>query len=209
MILVIGGITRLTGSGLSMVDWKPVMGTIPPLTEADWLEKFEKYREFPEYQQRNRGMSLDEFKFIFFWEYLHRLAGRVLGLFFIIPFGWFLIKKKFSARQLRRALILLSLGAGQAFLGWFMVQSGLTDVPYVSPYRLASHLLLAFAIFGCCIWFALDLRNAKESAVGLQLPAFNLNGWLLAIAAVLILQIVWGRLLPAFMQAMSTTLFLK
>jgi heme a synthase len=192
MILVIGGITRLTGSGLSMVDWKPVMGTIPPLTEADWLEKFEKYREFPEYQQRNRGMSLDEFKFIFFWEYLHRLAGRVLGLFFIIPFGWFLIKKKFSARQLRRALILLSLGAGQAFLGWFMVQSGLTDVPYVSPYRLASHLLLAFAIFGCCIWFALDLRNAKESEVGLQLPAFNLNGWLLAIAAVLILQIVWG-----------------
>lgn len=192
IILVIGGITRLTGSGLSIVDWKPIMGVIPPITEADWAETFDKYREFPEYQQRNRGMNLDEFKFIFFWEYMHRMAGRVLGFFFIVPFGWFLIKKKFSARQLRRALFLLFLGILQAFMGWYMVQSGLIDDPHVSPYRLAFHLLLAFAIFGCCIWFAMDLRPGKRSDPDLMPWGFNINGWLIAMIVLLVLQIVWG-----------------
>ena len=164
IILVIGGITRLTQSGLSMVEWNPIMGVIPPLSEADWNETFEKYKEFPEYQQRNRGMSLAEFRFIFFWEYLHRMAGRLIGLVFLIPFGWFVIRKKFSRKQLKRALILLILGLSQGFLGWYMVQSGLIDVPWVSPYRLAGHLLMAFAIFGCCVWFALDLKPDQPPA---------------------------------------------
>ena len=190
LILIIGGITRLTGSGLSMTDWKPLMGAIPPLTETQWLDTFEEYKQFPEYQQRNRGMSLSEFQFIFFWEYIHRMAGRVLGLVFIIPFGWFIVKKKFDSRQFKRALTLLTLGAGQALLGWYMVQSGLIDVPQVSPYRLAAHLLLAFLIFGLCVWYALDLRENhnppdKESRT-------ELSKWLWAFMVILVLQIAWG-----------------
>lgn len=192
IILVIGGITRLTQSGLSMVEWKPIMGAIPPFTETDWADTFDKYKQYPEYQQFNRGMSLDEFKFIFFWEYMHRMSGRLIGLVFLIPFGWFIIKKKFSARQLRRATSLLVLGASQGFLGWYMVQSGLVEVPYVSPYRLAAHLLLAFAIFGCCVWFALDLRRRKQHVYHNKTSGFRLRGWIAAILAVLVLQVAWG-----------------
>lgn len=192
LILVIGGITRLTQSGLSIVEWNPLMGVIPPLTDAGWMEVFDKYREFPEYQQRNQGMSLTEFKFIFFWEYIHRAAGRLLGLVFLVPFVYFLVKRKFSSLQFRRALILLFLGLSQGFMGWFMVKSGLVDVPFVSPYRLAAHLLLAFTVFGCCVWFALDLTRETRSAFR---PADSAAGtrWLVGIfLAVLILQVAWG-----------------
>jgi heme a synthase len=192
IILVIGGITRLTQSGLSMVEWNPIMGVIPPLIEADWLETFEKYRQFPEYQHHNRGMSLDEFKFIFFWEYVHRMAGRLIGLVFIIPFGWFVIKKKFNTRQLKRALLLLILGLTQGIMGWYMVMSGLVDVPYVSPYRLAAHLLIAFVIFGCCVWFALDLKRYRNQYPTGNGPGFQLRWWLTGFIIVLILQVAWG-----------------
>lgn len=190
LILIIGGITRLTGSGLSMTDWKPLMGAIPPLTETEWLETFEQYKQFPEYQQHNRGMSLSEFQFIFFWEYIHRMAGRVLGLVFIIPFAWFIIQKKFDSRQLKRAITLLTLGIGQALLGWYMVQSGLIDVPQVSPYRLASHLLLAFSIFGLCVWYALDLQKKLPAVV--EKSKSELSKWLWAFMFILVLQIAWG-----------------
>jgi heme a synthase len=192
LILVIGGITRLTQSGLSMVEWNPIMGVIPPLTEADWLETFNKYREFPEYQHHNRGMSLDDFKFIFFWEYLHRMIGRLIGLVFVIPFGWFVIRKKFSPQQLRRALLLLLLGLTQGFMGWYMVKSGLVDVPYVSPYRLAAHLLIAFAIFGCCIWFALDLKRSRYQFKGNRSSGYHIRWWLAGFIIILILQVTWG-----------------
>lgn len=189
LILIIGGITRLTGSGLSMTDWKPIMGAIPPITEAQWDDAFEKYKQFPEYQLNNRGMSLSEFQFIFFWEYLHRMAGRLIGLVFIIPFAWFLIRKKMDRRQIFRASILLVLGAGQAVMGWYMVQSGLVDVPMVSPFRLAAHLSLAFMIFGLCVWFALDLQsNQKRPGEG----ASEFRKWAMAILGLLTLQIVWG-----------------
>lgn len=189
LILIIGGITRLTGSGLSMTDWKPIMGAIPPITEAQWEDAFEQYKQFPEYKQVNRGMSMAEFQFIFFWEYLHRIMGRVIGLVFIIPFGWFLVKKKFDATQLKRALTLLTLGTAQGLLGWYMVQSGLVDVPRVSPYRLAAHLSLAFVIFGCCVWFALDLKeNTGSNKTGKR----ELKIWLWAFLAVLSLQVIWG-----------------
>jgi heme a synthase len=191
LILIIGGITRLTGSGLSMTDWRPIMGAVPPLTESQWLETFDEYKQFPEYQLNNRGMSLAEFQFIFFWEYLHRMAGRFLGLVFIVPFAWFLIRKKMDARQLRRALLLMGLGLGQALMGWYMVQSGLVDDPVVSPFRLAAHLLLAFLITGLCIWFALDLQaSGKQRRNYTETP--KIRGWLWLFMGVLILQITWG-----------------
>lgn len=189
LILIIGGITRLTGSGLSMTDWKPIMGSIPPISETQWEEAFDQYKQFPEYQQVNRGMSLGEFKFIFFWEYMHRMAGRLIGLVFIIPFGWFLVKKKLDSKQLKRALLLLGLGISQGLMGWYMVQSGLVDVPRVSPYRLAAHLSLAFAIFGLCVWFALDLKSKRKQA---ESGAPELRKWLWLFLVILSIQVVYG-----------------
>lgn len=189
LILVVGGITRLTDSGLSMVDWNPIMGAIPPLTESAWEDTFESYKQFPEYSERNAGMSLSEFKYIFFWEYLHRMLGRLAGLVFLVPFGWFLIKKKMDQRQIKRALILLLLGSVQGLMGWYMVQSGLVDVPYVSHYRLAAHLLLAMAIFGACVLFALDL-NRRPTQDGTNLYPLKKWGWI--FMSLLILQITWG-----------------
>lgn len=189
LILVVGGITRLTGSGLSITDWNPIMGFVPPVTEAQWEDAFDQYKQFPEYQQVNRGMSLSDFQFIFFWEYLHRLIGRLIGIVFIIPFGWFLFKNKLDSLQIKRALTLLALGAGQGLMGWVMVQSGLIDVPQVSPYRLAAHLSLAFLIFGCCVWFALDLKPRREK---IESGAGELRKWLLAFLILLSAQVVWG-----------------
>ncbi|TVR16442.1 MAG: heme A synthase [Balneolaceae bacterium] len=189
LLLIIGGITRLTGSGLSMTDWKPIMGAIPPITDAQWQDAFDQYKNFPEYQQLNSGMNLAEFQFIFFWEYLHRMAGRLIGLVFIIPFGYFLVKRKLDAKNLLKASLLLVLGVSQAFLGWYMVQSGLADVPRVSPYRLAAHLSLAFVIFGCCIWFALDLKERRHYPGA---GAKELRKWLWLFLVILSLQIVWG-----------------
>lgn len=188
LILLVGGITRLTGSGLSMVEWKPIMGTLPPAGETEWMEAFELYKEYPEYQQRNAGMSLTDFKFIFFWEYLHRTLGRLLAIVFIIPFGWFLITKSFNPKQFKRALILLGLGISQGLMGWFMVKSGLADVPYVSHYRLAAHFLLALIIFSACIYFALDLQKKPvyESMAGKYLK------WFYVFFALLLIQITWG-----------------
>ena len=188
-ILIIGGITRLTGSGLSMTDWKPIMGAIPPITEAQWVSAFDQYKQFPEYQQVNRGMSLGEFKFIFFWEYMHRMMGRMIGLVFIIPFGWFVVKKKMDTTQIKRASMLLVLGLSQGLMGWYMVQSGLIDVPRVSPYRLAAHLSLAFLIFGCCVWFALDL---KRRSVQVNSRVGELRKWVWAFLIILSLQVIWG-----------------
>ena len=189
LILVIGGITRLTDSGLSMTDWKPIMGSIPPITETQWEEAFDQYKQFPEYKEKISGMELAEFQYIFFWEYLHRMLGRLLGVVFMVPFAWFLIRRKFSRKQFLRSLLLLTLGLGQGLMGWFMVQSGLIDIPEVSHYRLAVHLLLAFIIFGCCIWFALDLRdgNGNESVSGGEFKT-----WLNIFLAVLLLQVIWG-----------------
>ncbi len=189
VMVVIGGITRLTGSGLSMVDWNPIMGTIPPLSETQWEETFEQYKQFPEYQQVNTGMSLSEFKYIFFWEYFHRLIGRLLGVVFIVPFTWFIIKKKMDWLQIKRGIILLLLGVSQGLLGWFMVKSGLIDVPRVSHFRLAAHLLLAFTVCGFCIWYARDLSS---SPAPLERPRKEMKRWLYLFLAILILQIVWG-----------------
>jgi len=197
VMVVIGGITRLTGSGLSMVDWNPIMGAIPPLSDAQWEETFEQYKQFPEYKQINYDMNLSEFKTIFFWEYLHRLIGRILGLVFIVPFAWFIIKKKIDSKNIKRATILFVLGLSQGFLGWFMVMSGLVDIPEVSHYRLAAHLLLAFTIFGFCVWYALDLYSTAKPK---EKSKRELRWWLYGIIVLLIIQIMYGAFV-ANMQA--------
>lgn len=190
LMVIVGGITRLTGSGLSMTDWNLIMGAIPPLNESAWQEAFNQYKQFPEYQQLNTGMSLGAFKAIFFWEYLHRLLGRVAGIVFVIPFLWFLIRGYFTKKLLKRATVLFGLGAAQGVMGWIMVKSGLVDVPYVSHYRLALHLLLAVILLSFCVWYALDLYKSKTNH---PVPSkTTLSQWSLAIAVVFFLQLIWG-----------------
>lgn len=163
LMVIIGGITRLTHSGLSMVEWRLIGGAIPPLNDVQWQETFEKYQQFPEYQKINKGMRLAEFKVIFFWEYFHRLLGRVIGLVFIIPFVIFWIKKWFNLKQKKQLLILLGIGALQGFLGWFMVKSGLVDIPAVSHFRLAIHLVTAFGLMCYIYWFILSFTEVEKS----------------------------------------------
>lgn len=193
-VLVIGGITRLTRSGLSIVEWRPVTGAIPPMTEAQWLAEFAEYQRFPEYQQLRQGMTLGEFKVIFFWEYLHRLVARLIGVVFLIPLAFFWRAGYLIRPVAIRALGLLGLGLLQGVMGWLMVRSGLIDRPSVSHYRLAAHLLIALAIFGAAVWFARELASAQTSAT----PAAPLRRLVcrgLAVIGVLLgLQILWGAL---------------
>jgi heme a synthase len=192
LILVIGGITRLTQSGLSIVDWRPIMGVIPPLTEAQWWEAFDQYRAYPEYQLLRQGMTLAEFQFIFFWEYLHRMVARLIGLVFLIPFVFFWLRGYLNRPLTGRLLLLFALGAAQGVMGWLMVASGLVDVPHVSHYRLAAHLSLAFAIFGCCLWFARDLAiGPARSPLGASTMR-TLRRGLYLLGGLLGVQIVWG-----------------
>ena len=143
LMIIVGGLTRLTESGLSMVDWRLFMGTIPPLSHGDWLKVFEDYKQYPEYQIKNINMTLSEFKYIFWWEYGHRVLGRLIGIIFIIPFIYFALKKYFSNKELYSYSFLLFLGGAQGIIGWWMVKSGLDVNPYVSHLRLAVHLIIA------------------------------------------------------------------
>jgi cytochrome c oxidase assembly protein subunit 15 len=186
LMVIIGGITRLTHSGLSMVEWKLIGGTIPPLNDIQWQETFSNYQQFPEYQKINKGMSLSEFKSIFFWEYLHRLLGRLIGIVFIIPFIIFWTKKWFDKQQKKQLFILLGFGALQGFLGWFMVKSGLVDVPAVSHYRLAIHLIVAFGIMCYIYWLILNF-NAVEKSPNKSIN--TLSKWLITA---LVIQIIYG-----------------
>jgi heme a synthase len=190
-VMAVGGITRLTLSGLSIVDWNPIMGVIPPLSEAQWQETFEIYQQFPDYDWRT-GMTLAEFKFIYFWEYLHRLLARTIGFVFLVPFVWFAVRGYFNGPLVRRALVLFGLGAMQGVMGWLMVMSGLIDRPSVSHYRLAAHLSLAFIIFGYALWLARDLAITRVRP-SLGAPARRLlTRGLAAVGVVLGVQIVWG-----------------
>jgi cytochrome c oxidase assembly protein subunit 15 len=162
LMVIVGGITRLTESGLSMVRWEPISGIIPPLTEADWQAEFDHYRQTPQYEQVNRGMTLSDFKTIFFWEYVHRLLGRLIGLAFALPLLWFWWKRAIPPGYGWKLGGLLALGGLQGAIGWWMVASGLVDVPEVSHIRLAVHLLMALLIFAAIIWTALDLNGLAE-----------------------------------------------
>lgn len=192
LIVIIGGITRLTNSGLSMVDWEPIMGFIPPINELEWAEVFEKYKLYPEYQMVNFHFTLEEFKSIFFWEYLHRLLGRILGLVFIVPFIIFLIQKRLSKKTILNSLVVFFMGGTQGFLGWWMVKSGLVDNPDVSHYRLAMHLIMAFLTFSYTFWVALNLIYENEEKFNNQAKQRELNKWIYSIVIVTIIQIVYG-----------------
>jgi cytochrome c oxidase assembly protein subunit 15 len=163
IMVVIGGVTRLTGSGLSMVEWRPLMGTLPPLSAEEWQRVFDLYRASPEYEQFNYGMDLGGFKTIFFWEYFHRLWGRFLGLAFGLPFLFLLVTRRIPIGYNRRLTTLLVLGGFQGIIGWWMVKSGLSGDAAVSQYRLAVHLGLALVIFSLLIWTALDLWHQPST----------------------------------------------
>jgi cytochrome c oxidase assembly protein subunit 15 len=156
-MILLGGVTRLTSSGLSMVDWKPIMGIIPPMTQTDWQELFLKYQQFPEYQKINAGMSLEDFKPIFMYEYSHRVLGRLIGVIFIVPFLFFYFSRRIKAGLTPKLIIMLIGGVCQGLLGWYMVKSGLVDNPHVSQYRLTAHLGAAVLIYTFIVWTAFDL----------------------------------------------------
>lgn len=186
-LVMLGGATRLTGSGLSIVEWRPVTGIVPPLGEQAWQAELDKYRQSPEYRKVNRGMSLDQFKAIYLYEYAHRLLARSLGLVFALPLLWFWLRGRIPARLRGPLLGLLALGAAQGYMGWYMVKSGLVDIPRVSPYRLAAHLSLALAIYGGMFWLALGLlwpRTDRDS--GQPARTWPLFRALLAMTAVTI-----------------------
>jgi heme a synthase len=188
--VLLGGVTRLTGSGLSITEWKPIMGALPPMNEADWLVAFEKYKQIAQYKYLNSHFNLSDFKFIFFWEWFHRLWARLIGVVFIIPFVIFIIQKRFKSEMIRPLLILFLLGALQGLVGWVMVQSGLEDseLVYVSHYRLAIHFVLALGLLCYTLWFALQLLvPAQQLTFNTSLRKFS--GWLIAL---LTLQLIYG-----------------
>jgi cytochrome c oxidase assembly protein subunit 15 len=187
IMVVVGGITRLTHSGLSISNYKLISGTIPPMNEVEWNEAFELYKQYPEYQKLNNHFTLEDFKDIYFWEWIHRVIGRFIGLVFIIPFIYFLIRKQLSKPTIKKSIILLLMGGFQGFLGWYMVKSGLVDRPDVSHYRLAAHLTTAFLTFAYTFWVALDLMFPNKKAIDTKLRNFIRIG-----LVVLIIQIIYG-----------------
>ena len=190
-MVVVGGITRLTESGLSITEWKPITGTLPPMSEAAWISEFDKYKQIPEYTEINgpAGMTMAEFKFIYFWEWVHRLLGRVIGLAFALPLAWFWVKQAIPAGYKPRLLALLALGGLQGTIGWWMVSSGLSARTDVSHYRLAVHLLTAFVILGGLVWTVLDLKALVKntSAKPAKITLFTAS-----VFAILFVQMLFG-----------------
>jgi len=182
VLIVVGGVTRLTRSGLSIVEWQPIVGIVPPLDESGWLDLFDKYKQTPEYKLVNRGMSLDAFKEIFWWEYVHRLLGRLLGLAFLAPMLWFFVRRVIDRTLGLKLAGIFFLGALQGALGWYMVKSGLVDDPRVSHFRLTAHLGLAFIIFAAMFWVALDLIRDRAR----MSPTDDLQSTLARISSVLV-----------------------
>jgi cytochrome c oxidase assembly protein subunit 15 len=185
--VMIGGITRLTGSGLSITEWDVLMGAVPPLNEQEWQTAFDQYKQFPQYEKMNSDMDLAGFKGIFWWEYIHRNWARLIGMVFLIPFLLFWIQGRFDRPLLFKLLFIFVLGGLQGFMGWIMVASGLIDQPWVSPYNLTMHLILALAVFLYLIWLALSLRK-KPLQTDHPIAHRNIK-WVLAV---IILQIVYG-----------------
>lgn len=190
-LIIVGGITRLTHSGLSMVEWNLIIGSVPPMNDQSWQSVFDKYKQFPEFKELNYYFTLKDFKYIFWWEYIHRMFGRMIGVVFLLPFFYFLVKKRVDKVLLRKLIIIFLLGAFQGFLGWFMVKSGLVNVPRISHYRLAAHLITAFLVCGYTFWVALDLiflnaENKTDFSILRKLTRI--------LSGILILQILYGAL---------------
>ena len=191
-MVVVGGVTRLTHSGLSITEWQPIVGTLPPLDEADWNAVFAKYQTTPEYRLVNRGITLEAFKRIFWWEYFHRLLGRAIGVVFLLPLLWFVARRMIPAGLAPRLFGIFLLGALQGAMGWYMVQSGLIDDPRVSQLRLTAHLGLAFVIFGAMLWTALSLLEADRVAQPVR--ETSIAGFAKAIVSVVFLMVLSGGL---------------
>lgn len=185
---VIGAITRLTESGLSITEWKPVSGTLPPLNEAQWQHEFDLYRQTPEFAAKHFWMEMADFKKIFFWEWLHRLWGRLIGLVYVIPLAYFMIRRQLPQGWGWKFAVLLGLGGLQGFVGWFMVQSGLVDRPSVSHFRLAGHLYMALILFAALIWMGLRMRDHDKTRH--PAPKIFWAGW--GVFALLSVTIIWG-----------------
>ena len=191
-LVVVGGITRLTHSGLSIVEWQPLVGTLPPLSEQAWQETFQKYQQTPEYQKVNLGMSLEAFKGIFWWEYAHRLLGRTIGLIYLAPFLYFLLRRKLDRTRVWQLGAVFLLGGLQGGLGWYMVKSGLVDNPRVSQYRLTAHLGLAFVIYAAMLWVALGLLARRGAPLpGTVRPLWRFS---LVLTAIIFLMSLSGGL---------------
>ncbi|MBF0165344.1 MAG: COX15/CtaA family protein [Magnetococcales bacterium] len=183
-MLALGGITRLTGSGLSMVEWQPLIGVLPPMGEQAWQALFAKYQLTPEFRHVNHDMDLEGFKGIFWLEYFHRLLGRSVGLVFFVPFAWFYLKRKLDRPMLIRLGAIFFVGSMQGVMGWLMVKSGLNNDPHVSPYRLTAHLALAFIVYGWMFWTGLELLVGVEG-----LPTGRPPGWLKTLSLVVLVLI--------------------
>ncbi|MBI5264796.1 MAG: COX15/CtaA family protein [Bradyrhizobium sp.] len=189
LMVIVGGATRLTESGLSIVEWKPVTGTLPPLGEAQWNEAFDAYKKIPQYRELNAGMSLSEFKTIFWWEWSHRLLGRFIGVAYLLPFLWFLWRGTLQGELKRRLWLIFGLGALQGAVGWWMVASGLSERVEVSQYRLASHLVLALMIFAAIIWTVRRLTERPPVAAPARLKTTSV-----ALVVLTFVQIYMGAL---------------
>ncbi|MBI1384564.1 MAG: heme A synthase [Rhizobiales bacterium] len=205
-VAVVGGATRLTDSGLSITEWKPILGAIPPLDEADWHDAFEKYRQIPQYQQINKGMSLEEFKFIYWWEWGHRQLARFVGLAFGLPLLVLLVLRRIPAGLAGRLCLILALGGLQGVMGWYMVQSGLSDRVDVSQYRLAAHLGLATVIFAALVWTALGLRPRSDPLGGVGAWQGGVPLWLRVSSVALVVGIILQILLGALVAGMNAGL---
>jgi len=197
--ILLGGITRLTGSGLSITEWQPIMGALPPMNEQDWNTAFEKYQKIAQYKYVNSHFTMGDFKFIYFWEWFHRVWARLIGVVFIIPFIIFLVQKRFKPEMVRPLLILFLLGALQGLVGWIMVQSGLEDseLLYVSHYKLAIHFVLALGLLCYTVWFAFDLLVPKEQIVVHQ-PLKKFANWLVVL---LVVQLIYGAFMAGLKAA--------
>ena len=191
-IVVVGGMTRLTRSGLSITEWQPIVGTLPPISEADWQVAFDKYRQTPEYLKVNKGMTLDAFKRIFWWEYAHRLLGRIVGVAFLLPWVWFALKRRIPRGYNWKLAGIFALGGLQGALGWYMVKSGLVDDPRVSQFRLTAHLTLAFVIFGAMLWLALSLLYPQRTKPADAVAAAR--RWAIGLLALVLAMVVTGGL---------------
>jgi len=204
--LVVGGVTRLTHSGLSIVEWQPLVGALPPLSQGDWQELFAKYQATPEGRQVNSAMSLAEFRGIFWWEYAHRLLGRSIGVVFLLPFLVFVATGRIGRTLAPRLAAIFALGALQGAMGWYMVASGLVEDPRVSQYRLAAHLGLAFLIFGLMFWLALDLlrERARSPAAG---PMRSLQRFAAGLAALLFVMVLSGALVAGIHAGLAYNTF--
>ena len=201
-MIIVGGVTRLTHSGLSMVDWKPILGVIPPLGADGWQAAFDAYKQYPEYQKVNQDMKLSEFKFIYYWEYGHRVLGRIIGLIFFVPLVFLAYFKMLRRELVPKLFVAFVLGGLQGLLGWYMVKSGLVDIPRVSHFRLAAHLLLAMFLLGYLFWFLLDICKVKVDRA-----SNKVRGWLLATAVLFGVQVTYGAFVAGLRAGMGFNTF--